>query len=168
MVSQWTCSLLEGYHIAFCGALAKRRTASWQLSKDNEQRLHETRCSLVLGMLIYVALVQREYLTILHASFRGGSGKASSPYLSGQTVTLSLKSHCPMHGQWEAWLFDGMVPSFFSYLHPLRCVRELKAWESLNNVLTFWWHSGFKRRVIGDLGYFSLISLKKNGFPTAP
>lgn len=47
--------------------------------------LQELRCSLVSGVLIYVASVQSKYLTIFHGSFRGGSGKACSPYLSTDT-----------------------------------------------------------------------------------
>lgn len=103
--------------------------------------------------------VQRQYLAIFYGSFRGRSGQASSPYLHGQTRTLSLESHCPMHGKWKlsCLILQCLHSSHTCIL--LRYVTELKAWESLNKVLNFWQHSGFKRRVIGDLGDFTLISL---------
>lgn len=50
--SQWTQGFLGGEHSAFCGKLAERTAARRQVPTDNEQRLQETRNSLVLGMLV--------------------------------------------------------------------------------------------------------------------
>lgn len=95
--SYWTQGFLGGEStVAFVGSWLRERQQG-----DSYQQIMNRSCRR-LGQFSFrkagIVPVQREYLAIFHGSFRGRCGQASSPYLHGQTWTLSLQSHCHMHG----------------------------------------------------------------------
>lgn len=110
--------------------------------------------------------------TMVLLQFKGSILPSSMAPSGEDLVRLPDLISMGRHGHWALshivpCMDNGSLAVILQRLHSshtcilLRCVMALKAWESLNKVLNFWQHSGFKRRVIGDLGDFSLISLKK-------